>query len=93
MLHICRPHFEHIQIVRGYCPTCNKRRYFVAAFQEWYGYLTTCLSCGDRWEDGEMMPRPFAPHWRKDNIAEAKRIYRRGPRAIDEARREGTYVP
>ena len=55
------------------CPTCKKRRKFYGWFQEYYGWHMTCLSCGDQWQDGEMLERPFMPGWRKKNIEYARR--------------------
>lgn len=45
--------------------------------QPWYGSMFTCLRCGERWVDGEMLERPFAPRWRKDNIKCAEKFYRK----------------
>jgi hypothetical protein len=55
-----------------YCPTCMQRRRFVCRFQAWYGVDKTCLSCGDRWSDGELRPRPWRRGWRKESIAYAR---------------------
>ena len=55
-----------------YCPTEDKRRRSYERFQHWYGWESTCLGCGDRWQDGEMGSRPFMRGWRKDAIARAK---------------------
>lgn len=73
-VHICfatvdaaRPHFSH-------CPTCKGRRKFWAWFQHWYGWTVTCLRCGDRWQDGEMLERPFKPRWRQENIDHARKM-------------------
>ena len=59
--------------VRRRCPTCKRRTQFWGWFQEWYGWHITCLSCGDAWQDGEMLPRPFCPGWRRDRIVAAKK--------------------
>jgi hypothetical protein len=42
-------------------------------FAEWYGTTWTCCGCGDEWQDGEMLERPFAPGWRKRNVEYARR--------------------
>lgn len=63
--------------IRRRCPTCEKRTTFYCFFQEWYGWMVTCIACGERWEDGERLPRPFAPGWRKDNIRSARRRWQR----------------
>jgi len=59
------------------CPTCGKKRFFMGWHQEWYGSIFTCLKCGERFSDDEMLPRPFCPRWRQDNIAGAKKFYRK----------------
>lgn len=49
----------------GYCPVCDRRHGFVISWGgAWYG-STHYGSCGDRWQDGEMAPRPFERGWRK----------------------------
>jgi len=45
--------------------------------QPWYGSIFTCLKCGERFSNEEMLPRPFCPRWRKDNIKSAEKFYRR----------------
>ena len=55
------------------CPTCKRRRRFVCTLYEWYGWMVTCCGCGDSWEDGERLPRPFKPRWRSEAIAKAKK--------------------
>lgn len=59
---------------RHYCPNCSKRTTFFAWFQEWYGWHSTCLNCGDKWQDADACERPFERGWRKANIAEAKAL-------------------
>lgn len=54
------------------CPTCGKPTDFLAEYFKWYGPSLTCLECGDAWGDGERLPRPFAPGWRKKRIEAAK---------------------
>ena len=49
------------------CPTCDRPRRMLAQFQEWYGWSLTCAGCGEQWQDGEMLERPFAPGWRREN--------------------------
>lgn len=77
LIHICfsRKDMESRRI--QFCPTCKKRRRFYGWFQEWYGWEITCLGCGDRWQDGELAERPFRPRWRQENIAEAKKCWKR----------------
>ena len=75
-LTICTPTWSKHKKVRRHCPNCCGRRTFACFFQEWYGWLDTCLNCGDSWQDGEWMPRPFAPGWRKESVADARERYR-----------------
>ena len=55
------------------CPTCERPRRMLGQFQEYYGTTWTCAGCGDQWQDGEMLERPFCPGWRKDNIQRARK--------------------
>jgi len=79
-VHVCAPRPTTHSLIRFNCPTCGRRRFGVSFFYEWYGFDLTCLRCGERWADGEMMPRPFAPHWRAKSIERAKEMYRRAAR-------------
>ena len=55
------------------CPTCEQRRWFLIHFDGiWYGDTKTCLTCGDMWQDGFRLQRPFEPGWRQKRIAAAK---------------------
>lgn len=74
-IHAPRPTVRKCQ--RRECPVCHKRSVILSWFYEWYGASSTCLRCGDKWADGELMPRPFARGWRQRNIEEAKRTWRR----------------
>jgi hypothetical protein len=76
-IHIHSPPIDQIAIVRLDCPTCAKSRFMVRFFQEWYGSTLTCLKCGERWQSGEMCPRPFYRAWRKDSVRQVKETYRR----------------
>ena len=70
-LHICRPIEERREVREMACPTCEAVTPQLCSFYEWYGWSVTCIGCGDRWQDGEMCPRPFAPRWRKMSIQDA----------------------
>lgn len=70
---ICSPKVKEQRVMMRKCPTCNKKRKMFGFFQEWYGWHITCLGCGDQWQDGEMLERPFMPRWRKENIESARR--------------------
>lgn len=73
---ICLTNIAMMQRGRRYCPTCSRRCPTLEWFQEWYGWHTTCLRCGDQWQNGELLPRPFCPRWRERNIREALRRWR-----------------
>ena len=75
--HISLAKPDHVWLRRYHCPTCEKRRFFMGWHQEWYGSIFTCLKCGERFSNDEMLPRPFCRGWRKDNIASAKKFYRK----------------
>ena len=81
-LHVKFTKPAEVRIKRKYCPTCEKRRFFVEWFEDWYGWYFTCLKCGQMWGCGEMLERPFAPKWRQDNIESAKKFYRRHKKII-----------
>jgi len=71
---ICRPDIMTISRGRRYCSTCKVNRNFCDWFQDWYGWTITCLACGDSWQDGERMERPFMRGWRKESIEHAKKM-------------------
>lgn len=81
-IHINRPSFTWSKRVL-HCPTCDRRRRFVVASQEWYDPIATCCACGDAWSGGERMPRPFRPGWRKAAIARARAHWAEAPNAWD----------
>lgn len=53
------------------CATCKTNRRMVWHDEVWYGSTLICCHCGDRWQDGELCPRPFKPGWRKQSAAKA----------------------
>lgn len=73
---VCSPTIVARRIVRGHCPNCNRRTFFAGWFQVWYGWHETCLKCGDRWQDGEALQRPFMPRWRQESIEGARKAWR-----------------
>jgi hypothetical protein len=76
-LHICYTRYSRVEAFRIKCPNCRPFQCAaVGAFQEWYGWYVTCLRCGERFADGEWMPRPAERGWRQDSIRSARRQYR-----------------
>lgn len=73
-LHVSWTRFSEVERRILPCPTCERRRAMCCAFQEWYGWTVTCLTCGDKWQDGEMLPRPFKPRWRNENVEAARKL-------------------
>lgn len=53
------------------CPTCRQRRRMLIHDEVWYGQTVICCHCGDRWQDGELYPRPNTRGWRKEAAAKA----------------------
>ena len=70
---ICAPRPGTTKLVRHRCPTEDNEQDFLMEHTEWYGATHTCLNCGDAWQDGERLERPFAPKWRERSIASARR--------------------
>jgi len=59
------------------CPVCKRRRRHVI-YYDWSPYYAPriqCVACGDQWEDGELLARPFRRGWRKEAIAKAKHAW------------------
>ena len=77
MIHINYTKTDDRQIVRKHCPDCGKRSYFACFFQNWYGWSSTCMRCGRRFEDGEWMPLAFMPKSREVNKSEARKRWKR----------------
>lgn len=76
-LHVHAPQPSRVMLRRRRCPICERARFFVGFFTEWYGWHVVCLRCGDQWEDGEMLSRPFKPRWRQESVEWARKTYRR----------------
>ena len=74
-IHICFRHVTLVQLKIFFCNgQCQCRRRMLTEFEMWYGWTATCLTCGDSWQDGEMLERPFAPAWRKKRVEKAKKM-------------------
>lgn len=71
-IHIHSPSITDRRVTEDECPTCKKKTTFYGWFQEWYGWHETCLECGEQWQEGEQLERPFERAWRKKNIEHAK---------------------
>ena len=56
------------------CPVCKHRRRFVVVEPEspYCSSTMTCLACGDSWQDGELLERPFQRGWREKAKAKAR---------------------
>jgi hypothetical protein len=76
-VHIHAPAPTMCRLRQVACPTCERPSYCVVLFYEWYAPDVTCLRCGERWSDGEVMPRPFRPGWRAESVERARRSYRK----------------
>lgn len=74
---VCSPQPIKRRIVIGVCPDCKKRTRFLCFCVEWYGWGKTCLRCGREWNDGEWTALPFERGARQNNIAAAKRRWRK----------------
>ena len=64
-------------IRRRKCPTCGVPRRMLGLRYEWLYFETACLTCGERWHDGERAERPFERGWRAKRVAEAKEWIRK----------------
>jgi hypothetical protein len=71
LVHINAPRGRYFAAVNE-CPTCERPRRMLGWHVEWYGTTWTCAGCGDQWQDGERLERPFAPGWRQRNARHAR---------------------
>ena len=76
-IHINWTRYSRRVLAKEHCPNCKRKTFFVSFFQDWYGWDSTCLKCGDSWQDGEMSERPFLRGWRKKSIEQAKKTWRK----------------
>jgi hypothetical protein len=72
---ICRPsdRFLRCRILR--CPSEERRQEMVVRYEEWYGPTVYCCGCGDAWEAGERLPRPFYRYWRRDAVLTHRKLW------------------
>jgi hypothetical protein len=73
-IHINYTRFSETWCAVNWCPTCERPRRMLAQFQEWYGTHWTCAGCGDSWQEGERLERPFCPGWRRQSIERARKV-------------------
>lgn len=71
-LHICDGGPKTYVRTMHRCPCCERLRPMAGFHQEWYGTTWCCLGCGDRFVDGERLPRPFAPGWRSRSATQGQ---------------------
>lgn len=81
-LYICAPQATAKTVHAGECGDCGKRSRFLSFFTPWYGYDSTCISCGRNWCDGEWMPLSFVRQSRQKSIKRAKDRWRRMPDVV-----------
>lgn len=72
IVHINAPAADSKIVVERECGSCQTDARLFCEHVPWYGWTVTCLSCGEEWQDGERMPRPFERGWREKRIAEAE---------------------
>jgi len=74
LVHINWARYSKTWCAVNQCPTCKRPRRMLGRSQEWYGTTWTCAGCGDKWQDGERLERPFSPGWRRKSIERARKI-------------------
>jgi hypothetical protein len=77
LVHIHAPQPTMRAIHATCCPDCKRRTRMLAFFTPWYGWDSTCLRCGRRWQDGEWMPLPFVRGARGRSVEASKARWRR----------------
>ena len=74
---ICRPRYLIERRILK-CPTCDTRRRFAIIVELWYGDTKHCLTCGDVWQDGYRLDRPFKRGWRERRLKTARELWAKG---------------
>lgn len=71
---VCTTGVREIRRAVRHCPICQRRRRFVVVYgwSPYYSPTTTCLGCGDSWQEGELGYRPFQRGWRDKAKAKAR---------------------
>jgi hypothetical protein len=76
-IHIYAPPVVDRAVHRATCLDCKKTTRMLSFFQDWHGWHSTCIHCGRQWDGGEWLELEFRRGVRKQNIANAKRRWRR----------------
>lgn len=71
-IHIYAPRADARRVMADHCPDCKQRSRFIEFFTHWYGWYSTCLRCGRRFQSGEWVPFESYRYARRDSIAAAK---------------------
>lgn len=74
---ICSPTITRWEKTKELCPTCEELTDFLVYWQEWYGWTKICLACGERWQSGERLERPFERGWRDESVQHATKLLNR----------------
>ena len=78
-IHIHAPVVTAKTIDRAICHDCKKRTRMLQFYTPWYGWDSTCIRCGRKWEDGEWMELAFVRGSRQKSIDHAKAKWRKVP--------------
>ncbi len=69
---VCTPTITEVSVhTDAKCPNCGGKR-MLWECQAWYGARSTCLKCGDSYEDGVRFERPLERGWRRKSVERAK---------------------
>ena len=71
-VHVYAPAAEQAKLQNVECNTCGPDATFYSRFYEWHGWGHVCLRCGERFEGGYQLDRPFYSQWREDSIRSAR---------------------
>lgn len=76
-LTICRPDDRFLRKEIRRCPVCECKTEMVARYEAYYDTTVHCCKCGDSWQGGELLERPFARGWRKQAVKAHRRMWDR----------------
>jgi hypothetical protein len=74
-VHILFRRVEQTRRIFDLCPTCKRKTRKWGELEAYFGWFVTCTVCGEAWQDGEMLPRPFERGWRARQAEWARRLY------------------